>query len=289
MTTLSDRDLKALLHFQRNELMESLVYHQLAKSNRDKENKLTLDRIAHTEQRHHDIVRSVTKQNVDVPAWRYLLYYWMARILGLTFAVKLMERRGDVPKYHKFFDEIPELRSLHSAESDEASILKLLNEEKLAYTGAIVLGLNDALVEFTGVLAGFTLALNNHLLIALTGSVTGVSAAMSMACSVYMSYRTDKKQAVKPTKSGVYTGVTYILTVILLVTPFVLCTNVFLALSIMLLLAVLIIFLFNYYYAIACDEKFGHRFWEMTILSFSVAAISFIVGYLLKLLVGVDV
>jgi VIT1/CCC1 family predicted Fe2+/Mn2+ transporter len=66
-------------------------------------------------------------------------------------------------------------------------------------------------------------------------------------------------------------------------------SNVFAALGIMLMMAVLIIFVFNYYYAIACDEKFGHRFWEMTILSFSVAGISFIVGYLLKLLVGVDV
>jgi VIT1/CCC1 family predicted Fe2+/Mn2+ transporter len=289
MTMLSDKDLKALLHFQRNELMESLVYHQLAKNNRDKENKLTLDRIAHTEQRHHDIVKGVTNRSVEIPVWRYLFYYWMARLLGLTFAVKLMERNGDVPKYHKFFDEIPELESLHHAEADEASIINLINEEKLAYTGAIVLGLNDALVEFTGVLAGFTLALNNHMLIALTGSITGISAAMSMACSVYLSTRAEKKDAVSPRKSAAYTGLAYIMTVVLLVSPFVLLANVFAALAIMLMMAVLIIFVFNYYYAIACDEKFGHRFWEMTILSFSVAAVSFVVGYLLKLLVGVDV
>ncbi|MDD4759661.1 MAG: VIT1/CCC1 transporter family protein [Bacteroidaceae bacterium] len=288
MTNLSGKDLKALLHFQRNELMESLVYHQLAKCNRDKENKLTLDRIAHTEQLHYDTVRRVTNQSVKIPVWRYLLYYWMARILGLTFAVKLMERNGDVPKYHKFFDEIPELKSLHHAEADEAGIINLINEEKLAYTGAIVLGLNDALVEFTGVLAGFTLALNKHMLIALTGSITGISAAMSMACSVYLSTRAEKKEDVKPRKSAAYTGLAYIMTVVFLVSPFVMFSNVFAALGIMLMMAVLIIFVFNYYYAIACDEKFGHRFWEMTILSFSVAGISFIVGYLLKLLVGVD-
>ena len=49
--------------------------------------------------------------------------------------------------------------------------------------GSVVLGLNDELVEFTGALAGFTLALSDHRLIALTGSITGIAAALSMASS----------------------------------------------------------------------------------------------------------
>ena len=42
---------------------------------------------------------------------------------------------------------------------NESALLQLLDEEKLRYTGSIVLGLNDVLVELTGALAGLTLAL----------------------------------------------------------------------------------------------------------------------------------
>ena len=51
---------------------------------------------------------------------------------------------------------------------------------RLEYMGSVVLGLNDALVEFTGALAGFTLALSDSRLTALTGSITGIAAALSI-------------------------------------------------------------------------------------------------------------
>lgn len=62
---------------------------------------------------------------------------------------------------------------------------------RLSYMSSVVLGLNDALVEFTGALAGFTLALNEPRLVALTGSITGVAAALSMAASEYLSTKSD--------------------------------------------------------------------------------------------------
>ena len=45
----------------------------------------------------------------------------------------------------------------------------MLDEERLHYIGAMVLGLNDALVELTGSLAGFTFAMQNTKIIALSG------------------------------------------------------------------------------------------------------------------------
>jgi len=55
----------------------------------------------------------------------------------------------------------------------------------------------------------------------------------------------------------------------------------------MLVMALLIIAFFNYYYAIARNESFKRRFTEMAVLSFSVAGISFLIGYLLKAVTGV--
>lgn len=59
----------------------------------------------------------------------------------------------------------------------------LLDEERLRYTGSTVLGLNDALMELTGVLAGLTLALRDTKLIVLTGAITGIAAVLSMGVS----------------------------------------------------------------------------------------------------------
>jgi VIT1/CCC1 family predicted Fe2+/Mn2+ transporter len=97
----------------------------------------------------------------------------------------------------------------------------LLDEELLRYAGSIVLGLNDALVELTGALAGFTLALQNTRLIALTGLITGVAAALSMAASEYLSTRSEGGGR-SPLRASLYTGTAYIITVFLLILPYLL-------------------------------------------------------------------
>ena len=78
-----------------------------------------------------------------------------------------------------------------------------------------------------------------------------------------------------------------IITVVALVGPFILLSSPVLALCIMLVMALLIIAFFNYYYAIARNESFKRRLTEMAVLSFSVAGISFLIGYLLKTVTGV--
>ena len=154
--------------------------------------------------------------------------------------------------------------------------------------GSVVLGLNDALVEFTGALAGFTLALSDSKLIALTGSITGIAAALSMASSEYLSTKSEGGDGKRPVKASIYTGIAYIFTVIALVAPFIFISNVLVALGVMLVSALLIIALFNYYYSVARSESFRKRFTEMAVLSFSVAALSFLIGYALKVFTGIE-
>jgi VIT1/CCC1 family predicted Fe2+/Mn2+ transporter len=47
--------------------------------------------------------------------------------------------------------------------------------------------------------------------------------------------------------------------------------------------------LFNYYISVARDEPFRRRFLEMAGLSLSVAVLSFLVGYVLRAFLGVEV
>jgi len=51
----------------------------------------------------------------------------------------------------------------------------------------------------------------------------------------------------------------------------------------------LIIAAFNYYVAVAKGEPFRRRFVEMAGLSLSIAVLSFGVGYLLRVLFGIEV
>lgn len=278
------------LFFQEDEITSSIVYAKLAHIVKDSENKKTLLQIASEEKAHYEILKRHTGKEVAPNRWRIFKYYWLARILGLTFAIKLMEKEErDAQEVYARYPEYPELEKLgRDEEVHEQKLIGLINEEKLEYMGSVVLGLNDALVEFTGALAGFTLALSNAHLIALTGSITGIAAALSMASSEYLSTKSEEGDSKHPVKAAVYTGIAYIITVVALVAPFIFIENVLVALGLMLVMALTIIALFNYYYAVARGESFKKRFLEMAILSFTVAGISFLIGYALKTLTGID-
>ncbi|MDR0308571.1 MAG: VIT1/CCC1 transporter family protein [Coriobacteriales bacterium] len=171
----------------------------------------------------------------------------------------------------------------------ENTMIEMLDEERLHFVGAMVLGLNDALVELTGAIAGLTFALANTRLIALSAIIVGVAATLSMAAANYLSQRAEGNSMAL--KSAVYTGVAYLITVALLVLPYLLLPDSLyaLAFAIMLSVAVLIILVFNYYTSVAQSLPFWRRFAEMAIISIGVAAIAFAIGILAKVLLGVDV
>ena len=152
----------------------------------------------------------------------------------------------------------------------------------------MVLGLNDALVELTGSLAGFTLAMQNTRLIALSGLILGISATFSMASSEFLSAKSEGRT--DALKSCTYTGIAYLVTVILLIAPYLILgsSQYMLALVCMLVIVILIIAGFTYYTSVAQDEPFKSRFLEMATISISVAVISFVVGKIAKAFLGVD-
>ncbi len=288
---ISESTKKQLLKFQRNEITEHHIYHRLAKVTKDATNRDVLNRIAADEMRHYEQLRVATGQ--DVPpcrfqVWKYVL---IARVLGLTFGIKLMES-GEVTaqkSYGEYESSFAPAGFMASEEKDhENELIGLLDEERLRYTGSVVLGLNDALVELTGALAGFTLALQNTKLIAMTGAITGIAAALSMATSEYLSTKAEETEK-HPLKASVYTGVAYIFTVLVLIAPYLIFKNYFVCLGITLTLGILIIASFNYYIAVAKDLKFRKRFLEMTSLSLGVATVSFLVGFLLRKFTGIDI
>ena len=171
----------------------------------------------------------------------------------------------------------------------EASKVKnQLKKDKKIYSGSIVLGLNDAIVEITGVLVGLTLALQNSKIIFIAGIITGIAASLSMAASEYLSVKAEVANSrkiirKKPITSAFYTGFSYIFTVLFLVFPYLILSEVYYSLIWTLINAIIVIFIFTYYISIEKKESFKHRFLEMFVISFSIALISFIFGYLIRI------
>ena len=281
---------KILLSVQRTEETEHLIYMRLANGCNDKNNAEILRKIGQQEKGHARFWQNITQTEVEPDMFRVFRTVLFAKLFGLTFVLKLMEKREGTGSrvYAQLSEHFPEAKAFSEEELiHEQKLLAMLDEEGLQYVGSVVLGLNDALVELTGALAGYTLALSDNKIISLVGLVTGISAAMSMAASDYLSSKAEGDAKAK--KSALYTGIAYIFTVIFLILPYLLLTDKFTALGITLFTAVLIIFGFNYYISIAKDLNFKARFFEMTFISLGVATLSFFIGYALKLIIGVDI
>ena len=277
--------------FQRNEITEYHIYNKLAKKIKDAENQKILENIASEEQKHYEFWKSFTNAEVKPNFGKIRFYYFIARILGLTFGIKLMERGENQAQknYGNFADIIPQAINIANDEdAHEQQLINLIQEEKLNYIGSVVLGLNDALVELTGVLAGLSLALQNTKVIGLVGLITGIAAALSMAASEYLSTKAEENENLAA-RSALYTGIAYIFTVIALILPYFLFRNYLICLAVTLLVAVLIIFLFNFYISVAKGYDFKKRFAEMLIISLGVALISFGIGFVIRNFFGIDV
>lgn len=285
-----DPSFDSLLRLQRDEITLYEVYRRLAAAESDPARQQVLLRLADDERRHCAVLRNGTGRDVAPDPKRVFWYVRMARMLGLAYVVRRMERceRGAEACYARYVER-EEFRRIALEERRHGEELTLLaGAIPLSYMSSVVLGLNDALVEFTGALAGFTLALGAPRLVALTGGITGIAAALSMAASEYLSTRTGRACGKSPLRAAVCTGIAYLVTVALLVVPYLLFADALLALGMMLLLALAIIAAFNHYYAVVRSDCFRHRFWEMTLLSFGIAGIGFGIGYLLKILAGID-
>lgn len=290
ISNLGSDSKKQLLKDQQDEINAHVLYSKVAARIKDPKNKDVFLAVSKDELSHYNRIKSIT--GVDIKPQMFKIH-WMVlliTIFGLTFGIKLFEK-GESKAIQSYKDLDANLAFMDDMivdeERHEEELIAMIDEERLNYVGSIVLGLNDALVELTGALAGYTFAFQNAKLIALTGLITGISASLSMAASEYLSTRQEGGD--DALKSALYTGSAYVFTVFLLILPFLILSNPFISLLVALTVAVMIIFLFNYYISVAKDYNFKKRFVEMATISLGVAGISFLVGIIVKQFFGIDI
>jgi VIT1/CCC1 family predicted Fe2+/Mn2+ transporter len=283
----------------KSEITEYYIYKNIANKTKDLQNKKILNDISKDELKHYNIWKNILGQEVKPNKFKIALYTKLVSFLGLTFTLRLMES-GEVDA-QKFYEKAaviyPEAKGISNDElKHEQMLIAILNDEKLSYAGSIVLGLNDALVELTGTLAGLSLAFANSNLVGITGLIMGVAASLSMAASEYLSSQEDEEKGENKfnseksaLKSATYTGIAYIITVTLLVSPYFIFSNIVYSVSAMLFMTILVILSYTSYISIAKNVSFKKKFFTMLIISLGVALISFGIGFLIKKYIGIDI
>jgi len=281
--------LNQLISVQKREITEYNVYLNLAKILPEEKSKILYE-IAEQEKRHYEILREITKRDVLPSKIKIFFQVLLAKILGLNFTLQLMEKGETISINlygHLAEKELSIPQIIEDEREHERKLISLINEKRLIYIGDFVLGLNDALVELTGALAGLTLVLNNTRLIATVGLITGIAASLSMAASNYLSVREEKEK--NALEAGFITGISYIITVLILVFPYFVFKESLTALLFTLLFSVIIVGIFNFYIATTKRENFISRFSHMIIISLSVAVINFGIGFLIKKFFGIEI
>lgn len=291
-TKYSKRSYKLMKAFQQDELNSAAIYAHFAHCDKDKKNCQVLQQIANDEAHHATVWKKYTNKHMRPNMFKVWWFRILTYLLGYTFVIKLLELHEyeGIKGLEELKKEVPEVEDIINDEKKhEKQLIEMLDEERLNYIGAMVLGLNDALVELTGAIAGLTFVLMNTTLIAMSGVITGIAATLSMAASNYLAERADGNP--NALKASFYTGIAYLITVVCLVMPYLLFPNeMFLwALVCMIAIVVLLVFVFNFYIATVRSEPFLPKFIEMSAISLSVALISFLIGLAAKTFFGIEV
>ena len=98
--TVSPKALAVIRKMQQGELTESVIYERIAQFAKGEENKATLLRLAGEEKAHYEIWKTYTGEEMKPEMGKVFKYTMIARILGFTFAVKLMERGEEMPRWN---------------------------------------------------------------------------------------------------------------------------------------------------------------------------------------------
>ena len=284
---LKDKALKA----QKNEISEYIIYKNLASAVNIKERREILEAIASEELKHYEFFKSVTGEDVEPDRIKVIVYTIISRVLGLNFGLKLMENGEESAQdaYAKLENTAPEMHKvIQDEKKHERELISFINEDRLKYISSIVAGLNGALVGFTGILAGFTLAMRNARAIGTIGLITVLTASISMATSEYLSTKHGGEDKV-PLKASIYTAIAYITTALFLIFPYLVFNNISICMAVVAFNAILVIFIFSFYTSVVRGLVFRKIFVEMACLTLGITAISFFMGLVIRHALGVKI
>ncbi len=281
--------------FCQDELFDHYVYKELARVEKDESRRRVLEEMAEHEWSHYEFWKSIGGEcREGVNPGKAKLYVLMRRLLGLTFTMKYLERHelDVINQYREYLDRLEgeERERLEKILEDEMkherTHMESIDEKIVKYIGFIVLGMADAIIEITGVHAGFLGVTSSTIMAGIAGLIVGLSAAISMASAAYLQAKHDVERS--PLTSALLTGVAYIFAVILLALPYFVTHAMSIAFTVSVVLAVLMIAGFTYYGAVLQEKPFMREFLESTGLMLGTAFGAFLFGEALGRIFGIQ-
>ncbi len=281
-----------------DEYIDYMIYKELAEAEKNTQLKKILEELSEQEYRHYQFWKGLAGEcAAQIPRMKIRIYKAMRRILGLTFTLKYLEmhEKEVIENYKRFRQYLQgkDLKELEAIINDEVhhenSLMAQLNEGIVKYLSFIALGLADAIVEISGVHAGFLGATKETLIAGIAGLIVGVSAAFSMSGAAYLQAKAEAEiERSDPGKSAIVTGVSYMVAVVILALPYFLTQHQLTAFIISIILAVILIAGFTYYNAVLNEKEFTPELIENSAILFGTAAIAYIFGGLLGSIFGLE-
>lgn len=244
-----------------------------------------LKTLSATEQRHFEFWKKYVP-DVDPKLGRLKLYWilFLRRFFGLTFATRYLDRHeaNVIQIYQGLAQLIPEAdRPAFNAmvadekEHERAFAMKV-ESSAVRYISFVVLGLADALVEISGIHAGWLGLFDKTEIAGLAGIIAGGAASLAMASAAFAQAKQGWQGSAR--LSAVYTGVSYFITAVMLATPYFLTSTMLLALGTSLTLAVVILAITTWYSIVIQQKFFLRDFVETLAILFATTIVVFLLG-----------
>jgi VIT1/CCC1 family predicted Fe2+/Mn2+ transporter len=159
----------------------------------------------------------------------------------------------------------------------EKAFAMKVESSAVRYISFVVLGLADALVEISGIHAGWLGLFEKTEIAGLAGVIAGGAASLAMASAAFAQAKQGFQGSAR--LSAIYTGVSYFITAIILATPYFLTSSMLLALATSLTLAVVILAITTWYSIVISQKAFLKDFVEILSILFATTIIVFLLGY----------
>jgi len=244
-----------------------------------------LQNLSATEQRHFEFWRRYVPG--EEPKLAKLKLYWvlfLRKFFGLTFATRYLDRHETnvVKEYQGLARLIPDAdkpaygEMVADEKEHEKAFAMKVESSAVRYIAFVVLGLADALVEISGIHAGWLGLFEKTEIAGLAGVVAGGAASLAMASAAFAQAKQGFSGSAR--QSAVYTGVSYFITAIILATPYFLTSSMLLALGSSLTLAVAILAVTTWYSTVIQQKPFFRDFVEILAILFGTTILVFLLG-----------
>ena len=276
---------KEMIGYCESEYKDHLVYLKLSARETDSGRKKILEQLSQQEEKHFLFWKEILDGYNPKPHRFLQIFILILRyVFGITFTVKYMERHEKrmIAIYRSIrpqFDgeagtQLEEM--IADEEKHEDYFIGQIDEGVVKYLGFIVLGLADAIIEITGVHAGFLGVTGSTTMAGVAGLIVGFAAAISMATAAYLQAKQDTER--NSFTSAMITGFSYILAVVSLAFPYFLFDSMLVAFIASLIMAMLLTAYFTFFTAVIFERNFGKEFLESTLLTLGTALATYLFG-----------